>query len=393
MEIISTNEQLRKQLLRLIENYPEMAFATAWASASTDVFQSILTSKQKIFGAVIGTHFYQTHPDVLDHFVGSKKVKFILQPEGVFHPKVYIFWDGLMWEMIIGSANLTAGALSVNSELSTLISHKDGTPSLKGELVNVLKGYLDDARTISQDDADSYRRLWLLKKPNLARISGQYGGVGSKKPAIDSPVMSMDWPTFFERVKQDKTHGFAERISMLEAMKVQFNKHAHFNDMELDVRLGIAGLASQFFPHWGWFGSMIGAGKFYRSMNEGHPAFSLALDQIPLQGEVTKAHFDHFISEYLKAFPEGRDGIATATRLLAMKRPDTFVCVDAANRRLLSEDMGINCPDTLDYERYWEEVILRLMDSPWWQSPEPNEPEDRAVWQGRAAMLDAIFYE
>jgi len=342
---------------------------------------------------VIGTHFYQTDPDVLDHFVGSEKIKFILQPAGVFHPKVYLFWDGPAWEVIIGSANLTAGALSVNSELSTLISYQDGTLGLKDELVDVINGYLAAARSINQDDADSYRRLWNLKKSDLKRISGLYGGEISKKLAIDSPVMSMDWPAFLYRVKQDKAHGFDERIGMLKAVKARFDEHAHFNDMELDDRLGIAGLRSQAFPHWGWFGSMIGAGKFYKRMNEGHPAFSVALDQIPLQGLVTKAHFDRFIAEYLKAFPDGRDGLATATRLLAMKRPDTFVCVDSANRKLLSEDMGIKSPATLGYQRYWEEVILRLMDSPWWQSHEPDKPKDRAVWQGRAAMLDAIFYE
>jgi len=41
MKIISTNKQLREHLLRLIKKYPKMAFATAWASASTDVFQRI----------------------------------------------------------------------------------------------------------------------------------------------------------------------------------------------------------------------------------------------------------------------------------------------------------------------------------------------------------------
>lgn len=393
MKTISTNKQLSNQLLRLINKYPNMAFATAWASAGTDVFRSILESKRNIIGAVIGTHFYQTDPDVLDYFVGSKKVKFILQSDGVFHPKVYIFWDGPEWEIIIGSANLTAGALSVNSELSILISHQDGTPSLKDEFENVLNGYLDGARTINQDEADSYRRLWLLKKSDLKRISGQYGSQKSKKLAMNSAVMSMDWPTFLERVKQDKHHGIDGRIRMLKVMNAQFTEHAHFNDMELDVRLGIAGLKCNFCPHSRWFGSMLGAGHFRQAIKNGERSISLALDQIPLQGCVTKAHFKHFISEFQKAFSGGGARLATASRLLAMKRPDTFVCVSGANRRMLSEDMGINRPDKLDYERYWEEVILPLKDSPWWQSPKPSKPKDQAVWQRRAAMLDAIFYE
>jgi hypothetical protein len=58
----------------------------------------------------------------------------------------------------------------------------------------------------------------------------------------------------------------------------------------------------------------------------------------------------------------------------------------------LAKDVGI-VKAGLDYERYWEEIVLRLMESPWWQAPEPTNATEKAVWQARAAMLDAIFYE
>jgi hypothetical protein len=163
--------------------------------------------------------------------------------------------------------------------------------------------------------------------------------------------------------------------------------------MEFDARRGIAGLPSDTIPNPLWFGSMTGAGTFYNLINEEHPALSLALDEIPLLGDIRKVHYDRFIEEYLKAYPKGRDGLGTATRLLAMKRPDVFLCVDAKNKKRLAEDVGMSRPDKLDYERYWHEVILRLMDSPWWQSSEPTAAKERAVWNARAAMLDAIFYE
>ena len=134
------------------------------------------------------------------------------------------------------------------------------------------------------------------------------------------------------------------------------------------------------------------AGTFAGLINDGHEAFSLALDQIPAEGEVRKEHYDAFIAKYLKAYPNGLDGLGTATRLLAMKRPDVFLCVDAQNKTELSKDIGIVRPDQIDYERYWDEVVLRLMASPWWQSPQPIGSTERAVWSARAAMLDAIFY-
>lgn len=58
----------------------------------------------------------------------------------------------------------------------------------------------------------------------------------------------------------------------------------------------------------------------------------------------------------------------------------------------LAKDVGMT-KTNLDYERYWEEVVLRLMASPWWRSPEPENATEKAVWRARAAMLDAVFYE
>jgi len=49
------------------------------------VFNLIQRYPSKIKRAVIGTDFYQTHPDVLDTFQGKTNVRFVLQPSGLFH--------------------------------------------------------------------------------------------------------------------------------------------------------------------------------------------------------------------------------------------------------------------------------------------------------------------
>lgn len=392
MKLISTSGELGKQLKRLIKKYPHIAIATAWASAKTDIFEALLQHKDRIAQAVIGTHFYQSDPDVLDQFVGSRTVKFMLQPDGVFHPKVYLFWDTDAWEVIIGSPNLTAGALTKNSELSVLITSDDDQPQLKAEIADAIKGYWANAETISQRDADNYRSRWKLKTRELKRVADIFGEKKTNKPAVQSSVMPMDWTSYLVEVKKDKTHGFEERLAMLKAVREQFDQHEHFNDIPVDARRGIAGLDSTSIPNSKWFGSMTGAGTFYHLINKEHEAFSLALDEIPRTSKVCKEHYDRYITKYKKAYPNGRDGLGTATRLLSMKRPDVFLCVDSKNLDKLAKDVGM-VKTGLDYERYWEEVVLRLMDSPWWQSPEPTNSTEKAVWSARAAMLDAIFYE
>ena len=392
MKIISTAAELSKQLMRLIKKYPKIAIATAWASADTDVFKTLVQHEDRLVRVVIGTHFYQTHPDVLDRFVGSTKVKFMLQPHGVFHPKVYLFWSSDAWEVIVGSPNMTVGALTKNSELSVLIGRHDGQLELKQEFIEVIRKYADDAATINKEEAENYRRLWRLKARELKKVADIFGDKPTTKPAIQSKVMTMDWPAYLAQVKKDKTHGFAERLALLKEIAGHFKSHAHFNDMPLPVRKGIAGLPNTAIKNWGWFGSMKGAMTYGGLINKGHKAFSLALDKIPLVGQVTKKHYDSYISEYLKAYPNGLDGLATATRLLAMKRPDIFLCVDAKNLNKLARDVGM-VKAGLDYERYWNEIVLRLLDSPWWKANEPSDPTEKAAWNARAAMLDSIFYE
>lgn len=391
MKLISTNAALRITLLRLIKQYDHFSFATAWASAGTDVFAALVKAKAKIETGVIGTHFYQTDPQVLDEFVGSRQVKFVLQPDGVFHPKVLAFWNAKGWEILIGSANLTRGALKANTEVTVVVAPEDGNPALLDEVLTLIEGY--QGRFISQVDADHYRSLWRIRTPVRGKLEGTYGDRKATKPEVDSRVMRMDWPSFYAEIQKDKTHGFSERLGMLDQVSREFAKAQHFNDIPFQERLGIAGLRSKAIKNSEWFGSMVGAGTFYRLMNASEPAFSLALDAIPGAGAVTRVQYETFISEYLKAFPNGRHGLGTATRLLAMKRPDTFLCVDGANLNKLAEDVGMKRPNSLDYERYWTEVVERLQQAPWWQSPEPKSQVEARAWLARAAMLDAIFYE
>lgn len=392
MKLISTNTDLKSNLLRLIRNYDYISFGTAWASAGTDVFAELIKAKTKIKLGVIGTHFYQTHPDVLDEFVCSEQVKFTLQPEGVFHPKVFAFWTTTTsWEVLIGSANLTAGAIKGNTELSTLITNEDGKPELLQEVQNIISGY--EGRSISQVDAANYRRIWSIKARLREKLEGTYGGPPTSKPEVESSVMTMDWPTFYAEIQKDKTHGFEDRLGMLGQVASQFANVKHFNDIPLQERLGIAGLRSKTIKNSEWFGSMTGAGMFYKLMNASTPAFSNALDAIPSIGPVTKDQYDTYIKEFVKGFPEGRHGLGTATRLLSMKRPDVFLCVDGQNKRKLAQDVGMLRADKLNYDRYWTEVVERLQEAPWWKSPQPSDGNEAKAWRARAAMLDAIFYE
>ena len=125
--------------------------------------------------------------------------------------------------------------------------------------------------------------------------------------------------------------------------------------------------------------------------DEGHPiadSFECPdMFEIPLDGDISRDHYQHFTDRFLKAFK--RSGMALASRLLAMKRPDTFVCVNNLNRQGLFSAFRLS-PST-DAEAYWE-LIERVRASTWWNVPPPAAGDEREVWSARAAFLDALFY-
>jgi len=364
----------------------------AWASANTPVFQQLLKNPSRISKAVIGTHFYQTHPDVLDAFTDSEHVRFILQPNGVFHPKIYVFWNSTQWEALIGSANLTSGALTNNSEAVALLSNSDQIgPSLKEQIVTLIDSYWARATPMDRTTALRYREIWQSQQPVLRRLSDRYGKSEPRKPPTGSLVRSMSWDQFLAKVKEDPHHGFKERCELLQLLRLEFIKTGDFASMSLGVRKTIAGLPNDFDHRWGWFGSMSGAGYFHQAINDNNQHLSLALSKVPPHEPLLRTQYDDYVAEFKKAFPNGRHGVGTASRLLALKRPDQFVCFDSKNQKELCKDFGIK-QTGMDYQRYWEEIIERIMDSPWWKSPRPNDQEASVVWEGRAAMLDAIFY-
>lgn len=392
MKLITTNAALKANLARLINKYENISFAVAWASAGTEVFKELSANRNCIHKAVIGTHFYQTHPDVLDAFIGSNDVRFILQPRGVFHPKIYVFWNKQHWEILIGSANLTAGALTKNAEAMVLISDNDqAVSSLKEETIDLIDSYWKEARTVKNAAALSYRALWEKQQPALRRLSGQYCQSSRSKAPVDSKVMGMSWTQFYALVRQDAYHGFEGRSDLLKLVRTEFETTGHFQEMDLGIRQTIAGLPNNFNDNWAWFGSMRGAGYYSHEVINNNPHLSAALDQIPLNGPVSREHYEAYIAEFVQAFPNGRDGVGTASRLLAMKRPDYFVCFNSKNQKELCKDFEIN-QTGMDYERYWEEVIERIIDSAWWNEPPPQNALARSVWDFRAAMSDAIFY-
>ncbi len=136
---------------------------------------------------------------------------------------------------------------------------------------------------------------------------------------------------------------------------------------------------------------MKGAGWFWTAIDRNDEHLSASLDAIPSDGLVGQNDFEAFVEQFKKASPTG-DRVAVATRLLCMRRPDIFVCLDSKNRSRLCKAFGIK-QSQMSYARYWSEVIERVRDAVWWNAPHPSNGEEEEIWLGRTAFLDALYYE
>jgi hypothetical protein len=206
----------------------------------------------------------------------------------------------------------------------------------------------------------------------------------------------MSWTEFVRRVRGEEH--FQKRLKVLARARMLLDGAGSFSELSQIDRKAIAGTLGEKERQssgldWGLFGSMFGFGVLKNKINGNAREISDALDCIPPMGVVTRDNYDEFVEQYLKAF-EGEPrvgGIASASRLLAMKRPDCFVCIDKQNKTGLSAHFGLGA-SAVNLENYWPDLVEPIWSSPWWRAPRPRRVDGK-IWDGRAAFLDALFYE
>jgi hypothetical protein len=121
-------------------------------------------------------------------------------------------------------------------------------------------------------------------------------------------------------------------------------------------------------------------------------AFSRALGCIPLVGNIERRHYEAYCNALYEIKGASATWVGMGTRLLAMKRPDRFVCINGPNRDGLCDHFGV-ARTTTRLDNYWERFAEPMTLMPWWQADIPYETLEQQVWLGRAAMLDAIYYD
>ena len=424
MKILPSSKAIQAALIELMDTHDHFSWAVAWATTSCPAHRALRKHQDKVKQLIVGIHFYQTDPDFLEVFVKSPNARMVKSPSGVFHPKVYVFWSGsehlheaTRWEALVGSANFTGGGLNsknTNTEAAIRVSSEDiDSEDARAELNELLTKCWGQGKEITAEGVAHYRSEYAKRAADRARLAGVFlkrkgKAKGAKQKGdgglsvLESELLTYPWATFVEKVRGHGGVRFNNRLQVLSFARQFFRAHS-FGEMSTTQQRMIAGVFHS--PKdasgvealdWGHFGSMKSAGNFQSVVKEAPMALAEALAHIPRDGQVSETNYGNFVASFEAAFEQqgrpGGKGIATATRLLAMKRPDTFLCVDDKNAIQLGERLKIS--RSIDLDGYWYSVVARLRRAHWNGESRPDvsdDSEEYALWLGRVALVDAIL--
>lgn len=384
---------VRKKLKQLIKESKTISIAVAWGHL-TPTAKSLLKHKDKFGKILIGTDFSATQLELVNKLVDVPNTYVVQKTPGCFHPKIYYFETDKNASAIVGSSNFTKGGIIKNIEANVFLEGNLGEKVFQ-QIREQLQSYEEYSHPVTLELAEAYGRAakqaQSLKRPQNPKLPDTKAGI--------PPLSSMSWETFASLAQSNRHEDYDPRMRLIRYARKTFTRSKSFSDLSQSERAVIAGLPRLIISqkkHFaslecGWFGQMDRSKPFEQGIANQHPGLAKAIDGIPQKGEVAKSQFDQYASAFKIAL-DMKNPLGTATRLLALKRPDFFVCINGPNQTHLSVALDFS-PTTLTLENYWDRVIKPIHASPWYKAPKPEGKKDSALWKARVAMLDAIYYQ
>lgn len=392
MRFIYKSTELRSSFKSLITQYANCCICVAWASQNFEVIELLDKYQSKIKKMVVGLDLCQTDCKFIEYFLSKRSIRyFTAKHEGVFHPKMYLFYDDEKhWQAIVGSANLTYNGFSVNQEVCMIVGDEDtNSKQTFNSMLNFIDRQWERSSKLTAAGIANYKNNHLKQERAAKSTNYAFNSWTLNKAIIDD----MTWDEYIANVykENDNNEGAVEtRIKLLNHSRSLFASVDKFNLLSYPNRACLAGYKKHFDEDPDnmdcyFFGSTRRATDFTHSIkNMGK--MSKAIDIIPLKGKITLPMYEDYCS-YFEGNP-----IACATRLLAIKRPDFFVCINNKNKESLCDDFGIPASQ-LKLKNYWDLIICRIQDSTWYNDHRILKGIDKYIKKYQSAMLDSVYYK
>lgn len=398
--LLNSTAELARVFCECCGKAEDIRIVTAWATTDCSLFNTIRLARDKVATMVVGLDFYTTSPDFLYQFRSVIRIGDALDG-GTFHPKLYLFQNDNDFCCIMGSSNFTSGGFGNNAELNICIEGDTSEPFFRQ-----VSAYIDEqegnSEPLTKDEIADYReqfeklktaRKHLAKFRPTEKVKAKAKEKIRRERAGEEPPEQLNrtWSEFVKLIlapnRRKRIDGGGEGeidyLRTAERCQKLFAQYGTLAKMPREDRKFVGGTTDES----GWFGSMRGAGVFKEKLNERPASLDAALNHISRSGKVSKPAYHKFVA----AYQWNRAGVGTASRLLAMKRPDLFVCIDAKNRSGLAEAFGVSALSLQTFDGYWS-LMQRIWHCPWWRVPRPEQALEQRIWNARVALLDSVFF-
>ncbi len=166
-ELLTNNPEQGKKVLstiiRELEQCDEFWFSVAFVTTGgiAALMETLIAlKKKKIKGKILASQYLNfTHPEALRRIMQFENIELKIATEGNFHSKGYLFRKGNVFDLIIGSSNLTQTALSTNKEWNLKISATDNS-ELIGVAVAEFRQEFEVAQKVEKKYLIEYDLLW-----------------------------------------------------------------------------------------------------------------------------------------------------------------------------------------------------------------------------------------
>lgn len=160
-------------LLKEFENCQEFHISVAFVTTSgvaTIINKLIELEKRNIKGQILVSQYLNfSQPEALKRLLQFKNIDLRILTTGNAHSKGYIFKKNNHYNLIVGSSNLTAQALTTNKEWNIKVSALDNSGIVE-KLLNEFRSDFEKATIINEEFIFSYKEIYqkqfLLNKNN-----------------------------------------------------------------------------------------------------------------------------------------------------------------------------------------------------------------------------------
>ncbi len=395
-------QQLLERFLELTNEARRIDIAVALASSCEAI--EVLAASGAEIRVIAGTSGNSTNPSTLRHLLEFSELRVPPNnPPQIFHPKYYSFHGdkSVCW---IGSANLTRGGFGGNVEL------------------------IHEFDLTRMEDQEWFEGFWADLNPDPWPAIFEYEArytppQRTPRPAplreeADLPSLAdIDtWDQFVEglRVYDEyyryhgygfdvlgETHSWRHTIDTGHEI-ILLNNWTNLTRRECRILRGFTAIDDDE-GRWELLGWVRGGGAYVfnpENMPGVEPIRMQIQEQINQalqadQNEIIAVGNDAMIAiRQLHHVDDAYRGIghAAATRWLTLARPDCFVSVNGASASGLGEASGLP-QNPINLADVYSDLLGWLHQQDWFTEPQPDDPEERDIWNRRAALVDVFAYD